>query len=65
MPIPACEQLRDDERLTRRMYDIMVSCVSTSKVRRGAAREMVRTVGISKRSVLRQFVKANKKNLTN
>ncbi|MEX3583774.1 MAG: transposase, partial [Burkholderia sp.] len=62
VPIPAYTQLRDDEQLTQRMYDIMVSGVSTRKYDE-ALPEMAHTIGISKSSVSRQFVKASKKKL--
>ncbi|MEX3583097.1 MAG: transposase, partial [Burkholderia sp.] len=62
VPIRAYTQLRDDERLTQRMYDIMVSGVSTRKYDE-VLPEIAHTVGISKSSVSREFVKASKKKL--
>ncbi|KAF1026653.1 MAG: hypothetical protein GAK40_01208 [Burkholderia plantarii] len=62
VPIPAYEQLRDDSRLMERMYDIMVSGVATRRYDE-VLPEMAHTVGISKSSVSRQFVKASQKTL--
>ncbi|MEX3548043.1 MAG: transposase, partial [Burkholderia sp.] len=62
VPIPVYEQLRDDSRLMERMYDIMVSGVATRRYDE-VLPEMAHTVGISKSSVSRQFVKASQKKL--
>lgn len=60
--IPAYEQLRDEQRLMQRIYDIMVTGVSTRKYDE-VLPEMAHTVGISKSSVSRHFVKASQKAL--
>ncbi len=54
--IPAYEQLATDERLARRIADILVAGVSTRKYAR-VVHQSAKTLGISKSAVSRQFVK--------
>lgn len=58
VPIPAYEQLSRNPRLGQRIQDIMVTGVSTRKYEK-VLPEMAGTVGISKSSVSRQFVRAS------
>jgi len=60
--VPAYEQLNENPRLGERMHEIMVTGVSTRKYGK-VLPEMAGTVGISKSSVSREFIKASEKAL--
>jgi putative transposase len=60
--IPAYEQLNQNPRLGKRVHDILVTGVSTRKYAK-VLPKMAGTVGISKSSVSRQFIKASEKAL--
>jgi putative transposase len=62
VPIPAYEQLSENPRLAERMHEIMVTGVSMRKYGK-VLPEMAGTVGISKSSVSREFIKASEKAL--
>jgi transposase-like protein len=53
--IPAYAVLQDDERMSRRMLELLLSGVSTRDYQK-VIREMADTVGVSKSSVSREFV---------
>lgn len=53
--IPAYAVLQDDERMSRRMMELLLSGVSTRDYQK-VIREMADTVGVSKSSVSREFV---------
>jgi putative transposase len=61
--IPAYEQLSQNPRLGQRVRDIMVTGVSTRKYAK-VLPEMAGTVGISKSSISREFIKASEKALS-
>ena len=61
--IPAYEQLSQNPRLGKRVHDIMVTGVSTRKYAK-VLPEMANSVGISKSSISREFVKASEKALS-
>ena len=61
--IPAYEQLSQNPRLGKRVHDIMVTGVSTRKYAK-VLPEMASSVGISKSSISREFVKASEKALS-
>jgi putative transposase len=63
VPVPAYEQLNENPRLAERVHEIMVTGVSTRKYAK-VLPEMAGTVGISKSSVSRQFIKASQTALT-
>ena len=60
--VPAYEQLNENPRLAERMHEIMVTGVSTRKYDK-VLPEMAGTVGASKSSVSREFIKASEKAL--
>jgi transposase-like protein len=60
--IPAYEHLSQNPRLGKRVHDIMVTGVSTRKYAK-VLPEMASSVGISKSSISREFVKASEKAL--
>ncbi len=56
--VPAYEQLNENPRLAERVHEIMVTGVSTRKYAK-VPPEMAGTIGISKSSVSREFIKAS------
>ena len=60
--MPVYERLQGDARLANRVRDILVSGVSTRKYAR-VLPKMAGTVGVSKSSVSREFIKANAQSL--
>ena len=62
VPLPAYEAMRADERLGRRMLEILLQGVSTRHYA-GVLPQMAETVGVSKSSVSRQVVEASEEEL--
>jgi len=62
VPVPAYEAMRDDTRMSGRILDILMRCVSTRKYE-SVLPEMAETVGVSKSSVSREFIEASEKAL--
>jgi len=60
--VPAYEAMRDDTRLSERILDILMRCVSTRKYEL-VLPEMAETAGVSKSSVSREFIEASEKAL--
>lgn len=55
VPIPAYAAMQDDERMSARMLELLLSGVSTRDYQK-VIREMAETAGVSKSSVSREFV---------
>jgi len=62
VPLPAYEAMRADERLGRRMLEILLQGVSTRHYA-GVLPQMAETVGVSKSSVSRQVIEASEEEL--
>jgi len=62
VPIPAYDAMQNDERLGRRMAEILMQGVSTRRYET-VLPEMAQTVGVSKSSVSREFVEASEEAL--
>jgi transposase-like protein len=62
VPIPAYEAMQDDERLGRRMAEILMEGVSTRRYAH-VLPEMAETVGVSRSSVSREFIEASEESL--
>jgi putative transposase len=62
VPIPAYQAMQDDERLGRRMAEILMEGVSTRRYGK-VLPEMAETVGVSRSSVSREFIEASEESL--